>query len=109
MTSMGFREARSKVIQSLQSMRYQHEARASIEVKNLLATGKVTAGEVVKMLTRCKGQHRSTSPHHTAKGVTVHVFRPDVPDKWYIKCYFLDPEMPETMFISVHPQDEDEG
>ncbi|WP_201161524.1 hypothetical protein [Phaeovulum veldkampii] len=105
MTELGFKEARQRVIQSLKEGLYQHEARSSIEAKNLLATGKVAVAEVVDMLRRCNGTHHTSSWHHTVKGVQVHVIKPDKPDRWYIKFYFLDPEAPETMFISVHPED----
>jgi hypothetical protein len=106
MANMGFKEARKKVVQSLKDGLYQHEARTSIEVKNLLATGGISAAEVVNMLVKCRGQQHSTSPHHADKTIAVHVIKPDLPAKWYIKFYFLDPEAPETMFISVHPEDE---
>lgn len=106
MPDMGFKMARSKVIQSLETGSYQHEARTCVSVKNLLATGKVSAEDVIELLARCRGQHHKTSPHHADKTITVHVIRPDKPERWYIKFYFLDPEEPETMFISVHPEDE---
>lgn len=105
MANMGFKEARQKVIKSLNEGLYQHETRTSIEVKNLLATGKVTTDEVVDMLKKCGGRHHTSSAHHTEKGIQVHIIKPDKPDRWYIKFYFLDPEAPETMFISVHPED----
>lgn len=39
---MGFKAAKSALIKALKNGDFQHEARGSITVKNLLATGQVT-------------------------------------------------------------------
>lgn len=105
MVKMGFRDARSKAIDCLKRGSYQHEAREEIEVKNLLAIGDISPQKVIDMLKTCGGNHHSSSPHHIVKGVQVHVIKPDNPSRWYIKFYFVDPDIPELMFISVHPEE----
>ena len=101
---MGFRDARSRAIEALNSGDIQHEARGDIDDKNLLLTGDVSADEVVALLLRCRGNQHSSSPHHGDASVEVHVFKPVVGSgaaqtRWYIKLYFLDPD---AWFISVH-------
>lgn len=43
----GFREAQRAVIAALESGEYQHVSRGDIDIKNLLATGEVSARAVV--------------------------------------------------------------
>ena len=96
MLGTGFREAKQRVLKALAAGTYQHEARNSIDVKNLLLTGAVTAAEVIAVIGRCNGTHHTASPHHADAAVRVHVLRRD---GWYMKFYFLDED---TVFISVH-------
>ena len=96
MTKIGFREAKNRVIAALKSDAYQHEARDDIETKNLLKIGEVSTADLVDVISKCGGQHHSSSPHHSAENVEVHILRRD---GWYIKFYFVDPD---TVFISVH-------
>lgn len=104
MGGIGFKEARQKAIEALKNGTYQHEARADIDVKNLLQLGSVSTQEVIDILRICGGNHHSASPHHVVDGIEVHVIKAMKSSPWYIKFYFLDPEIPELMFISVHPQ-----
>ena len=104
MGGMGFKEARQKAIEALKNGKYQHEARADIDVKNLLQLGSVSTQEVIDILRICGGSHHSASPHHVVDDIEVHIIKAMKPSPWYIKFYFLDPEIPELMFISVHPQ-----
>lgn len=92
----GFKAARSAVIAALESGAYLHVSRGEIEVKNLLAIGAVSAGEVVDILRGCDGSHYSSSPHHSVPVIEVHVLKRL---GWYIKFYFIEPH---TWFISVH-------
>lgn len=93
---MGFSDIKSKVIVALDNGSYLHESRSDINVKNLLATGQVSAEQVRRILGNCTSQHCQTSPHDRVPSVDVHVIKKD---GWYIKFYFVDPD---TMFISVH-------
>lgn len=93
---MGWKTVRAKVLRALASGAFLNEVRDGIDVKNLLATGEVTAGEVSRIIARCNGTHHSSSPHHRDASVEVHVLRRD---GWYIKFYFVEPD---TVFISVH-------
>lgn len=93
---MGFKDIKQTVITALRSGTFQHEARSDINVKNLLATGQVSASSIEQLLKNCTSSHLSTSPHHLDSNIDVHVV---AKDGWYIKFYFLDPD---TMFISVH-------
>ena len=46
-----FKVVKKAVMEALKAGAYQHEARSSIDVKNLLATGEVSAAEVMTLLT----------------------------------------------------------
>lgn len=92
----GFRKARRQVIAALESGNYLHVSRGDIEVRNLLATGAVSASEIVDIIRSCKGTHHSSSPHHSVAAIEVHVIKRL---GWYIKFYFIEPD---TWFISVH-------
>lgn len=92
---MGFKEVRMKVIEDLVTGNWAYEARADIDEKNLLAIGKVTPADVIALVTGCRGNEYSSSPHHQDASLMVHVFKVR---GWYVKFYFL----PDTMFISVH-------
>lgn len=92
----GFRTARREVIAALETGDYLHVARGDIDVKNLLATGAVSAEQVIDVIRACNGTHYRSSPHHAVASVEVHLLRWH---GWYIKFYFLEPD---TWFISVH-------
>jgi len=92
----GFREAQRAVIAALESGEYQHVSRRDIDVKNLLATGEVSAGEVAEVVRSCRGIHHASTPHHAVSAIEVHVLKRD---GWYIKFFFIEPD---TWFISVH-------
>ena len=92
----GFRKARRQVIAALESGNYLHVSRGDIEVRNLLATGAVSASEIVDIIRSCNGTHHSSSPHHSVATIEVHVIKRL---GWYIKFYFIEPD---TWFISVH-------
>jgi len=92
----GFRKARRQVIAALESGNYLHVSRGDIEVRNLLATGAVSASEIVDIIRSCKGTHHSSSPHLSVAAIEVHVIKRL---GWYIKFYFIEPD---TWFISVH-------
>ena len=94
--SLGFKEIKKRVISALRAGNYQHEARADINIKNLLVTGQVSPKDVEKILGNCTNNHLSTTPHHEDSSIAVHVVKKD---DWYIKFYFIDPQ---TIFISVH-------
>lgn len=92
----GFRKVRRDLINALQSANYLHAARASIEVKNLLANGEVSAGQLIEVIVACKGSDHQCSAHYSAPDLAVHVLRKA---GWYIKFYFIEPD---AWFISVH-------
>ena len=91
-----FDHAKRDVLAALRAGAYQHEARRRIASKDLLLTGKVSAETVAAVVSRCTAANHTSSPHHFAHEVQVHVLRRE---RWYIKFYFLDPD---TVFISVH-------
>ncbi|WP_343630011.1 hypothetical protein [Roseateles sp.] len=84
------------VIASLQCGDYEHEARADLDVKNLLATGAVSADFVVDVIKASCGADYECSPLHANGRITCHLIKAR---GWYVKFYFVDPA---TMFISVH-------
>lgn len=55
---MGFKQVKAQVIECLNSGRVRHEQRGAIDIKNLLATGAVTPGEVAA----CSGVNSGLSP-----------------------------------------------
>jgi hypothetical protein len=97
---MGFKDVRCLLIDALESGHYQHEYRADMESKNLLAIGEVTAEFVVDLLRRCRGDQYRSSPYHFDPGVLCHQFTPKLDgERWYLKAYFLSAK---AVFISVH-------
>jgi hypothetical protein len=97
---MGFKQVKAQVIACLNSGRVRHEQRNEIDVKNLLATGAVTPGEVAAMINRARGGDYRCSPHHFDQRIDVHTVTVGHQGvRWYIKWYFLEPN---TVFISVH-------
>lgn len=92
----GFKQARQDVLAALEIGNYQHAARGSIEVKNLLATGEVSVQQVIEIVRQCSGMHHCSSAHHSVASIEVHVLRRL---GWYIKFYFIEPDV---WFISVH-------
>lgn len=93
---MGYKTARKKVLEALESRDFSHEIRPFIEVKNLLHMGVITPEDVIKLIKSSSGTDHSSSAHHSIAGVEVHIIKCR---KWYIKFYFADPD---TVFISVH-------
>lgn len=92
---MGFKDVKLKVISGLLSGDYAHAQRGSIDDKNLLLTGVISATEVADVLKKSNGNDYETSPHHQDESIEVHVIRCR---SWYVKFYFD----PDTIFISVH-------
>ena len=93
---MGFKDARSAVIQALKEGAYQHESRSGPDEKNLLRIGAVSAEVVCEIIVKCNGNDHMMSPHHADNAIIVHVLRRD---GWYIKFYIIEPD---AIFISVH-------
>ena len=97
MTQEGFKVVKRKVIAALLARTYQHETnRSEIDTKNLLFTGDVSPEEICQVLKESQGQDHSSSPHHHAPSIIVHIIRRN---GWYLKFYFVDPD---TIFISAH-------
>ena len=97
---MGFNEAKGKIVECLETGDFRHEERNDIDIKNLLATGKVTTREVLKIILRAKGVSYGCSGHHFDDTVLVHLIETNFEGKrWYIKWYVLEPNV---WFISVH-------
>jgi len=94
--TQSFKKIKSTVIAALRNGTYQHEVRDNVDIKNLLMTGQVSAGDVDRILSNCNSKQLTTSPHHADNSIDVHVVKKG---SWYIKFYFLDPN---TVFISVH-------
>jgi hypothetical protein len=98
---MGFRDVRCLLVDALESGRYQHEFRADMESKNLLAVGEVSPEFVVRLLQRCPGKRYRASPYHFDRSILCHEFTPELDGAgWYVKAYFLSAD---AVFISVHP------
>lgn len=100
---MGLNDVRGLLIDALESGRVQHEYRADMESKNLLATGEVTPEFVVQLLQRCNGRQYKATPYHYDSRIVCHTFTPTFNGKrWYVKSYFLSSD---AVFVSVHPQE----
>jgi len=97
---MGLREVRCLLIDALESGRVQHEYRADMESKNLLAVGEVTPEFVVQLLHRCQGRDYRSTPYHFDQRIVCHQFTPSLNgERWSVKAYFLSSD---AVFISVH-------
>jgi hypothetical protein len=103
---MGFSSAKRALLPALATGNVQHEARAVLAEKNLLAVGDVSLDEVAAIVRRSRGGDYSTAPHHWDADTEVHVFRPTVQGtRWYVKVYFLEEPEGTAVFISVHRQE----
>ncbi|MBA5238052.1 MULTISPECIES: hypothetical protein [Pectobacterium] len=97
---MGFKDAKKQLIVCLQSGTVLHEARGNISTKNLLATGQTSITELIDIIYQSSGTSYSSSPHHFAAHIDVHIIRCRHRGiSWYIKWYFAEPN---CVFISVH-------
>lgn len=97
---MGFKDVKNKVITCLKAGHVFHDARNDIDIKNLLATGVVSADDVALIISRSSGNTYSSSPHHFDSNIDVHIVKTQYAGfRWYIKWYFVEPN---TVFISVH-------
>ena len=95
-----FKDVKRRVIQCLVEGNILHEARDSIDIKNLLKTGAISINDVTEILKRSRGSQYQSSPHHMDKQIDVHVIKSLYKNKrWYIKWYFIEPD---AVFISVH-------
>lgn len=101
---MGFKAAKHKVIECLNTGVVYHEQRNNIDIKNLLATGVLTNEQVATIIARANGADYSSSPHHFDSNIDVHIVKTRyVGFQWYIKWYFLEGN---SIFISVHGRGE---
>lgn len=96
---MGLNDARTLLIEALQSGLYTHEGRSEAEEKNVLGSGVVTRDFVIQLLRRCAGWEYTTSRHHFCDA-DCHIFTPMLGgERWYIKAYFRGNL---AVFVSVH-------
>ena len=97
---MGFKAVKAKILDCLQRGDVSHEQRGDIDIKNLLAIGQVSLGDVADIIARARGDAYTSSPHHFDASIKVHVVKTrHGGQSWYIKWYFVDPS---SVFISVH-------
>ena len=97
---VGYKEIKRQVIYCLNKGYVSHEQRSNIDVKNLLAIGKVSLKEVAEIIGRSRGNDYSSSPHHYDSSIAVHVIKTRLAGQyWYVKWYFVEPN---SVFISVH-------
>src|SRR3954449_9594518 len=99
---MGFRDVRCLLIDALESGRYQHEFRADMESKNLLAVGEVSPEFVVRLLQRCPGKRYRASPYHYDRRILCHECNAwsDLPSEQIrkLKC--------RALMLAIHPDEE---
>ena len=97
---MGFRMVKKRLLNCLVNEEILHEARGSIELKNLLLTGQINIVELIDIIAQARGNEYECRPHHSVANVDVHILKTRHARKsWYIKWYFLSPN---CVFISVH-------
>ncbi len=100
---MAFLEVRSRVVEHLRAGSYSHWPRKDFYLKNWLGAGRIGETRMISLLLRCGGHQHRESPHDFDREVTVHEFLPqDGGDQWYIKV-FVDEDLGEAVFMSVHP------
>lgn len=97
---MGFKDAKRQLLECLTSGNILHEQRNDIDIKNLLATGQISVGDVSDIMGRVRGNCYESSPHHVVSDIEVHIVKTVYQGvHWYIKWYFVEPN---SVFISVH-------
>jgi hypothetical protein len=96
---VGFKNIKELVVKRIQEGLIYHVPRQYD--KNEYALGLVTDEKVISMIQCCRGDRDyETLPHHAIPKIDVHIFKPKGKyDGYYIKLYFLDPNV---CFISVH-------
>ncbi len=100
---MEFSEAVRLTIAALEDGRFLHEPRPLASGKNLLATGDVSADDVIRLLRRCRPARYQTGVHHDDATQEVHFFKPKSAGiRWYIKSYLVESDDLTAIFISVH-------
>ena len=100
----GFKEAQRDALTAIKDGRIQHEPRATLGEKNLLAIGDVDATFTSQLIQSTASRNASSNAHHFMD-VEVWTFKPSFQGvQWYVKFYFID----DIWFISVH-KSESEG
>ncbi len=83
---MGFKLAKSKVLECLSSGCIRHEERDDIDIKNLLSTGVVSVKEIAEVIGRARGNNYSCSLHHFNANIEVHIIETIFSGRnWYMK------------------------
>lgn len=99
---MGFKSDKAKVLEDLENLNFDHEARSGrVEEENLLAAGVISPEEAAEIVAQSRGNDYESRPHHQVKYPPVWILTPLVKGtSWYVKGYFL---ADQTWFISFHP------
>jgi hypothetical protein len=98
--SVGFKDAKRQILTCLKSGNILHDQREDINIKNLLATGKISMSDVTNIISQTRGNEYESSKHHVINELDVHIIKTSFKGKdWYIKWYFVEPN---SIFISVH-------
>lgn len=103
---MGYNDQKRYVLAAIKQGSIQHATRGTahsngtLDVKNLLATGAVSAELVADIIKASSGRDYRCQPHDQIKGIDVHIItKQHAGLNWYIKWYVIEPDV---YFISVH-------
>jgi hypothetical protein len=104
---LGFKRARSIIIECLRSGDYAHWPRDNFQEKNWLAANRITVDQLASLLGRCNGTQHRPGKEPAEEGTEVHEFLPeDDGVRWYIKAS-VDTDSGDltihTVIMSVHP------
>ncbi len=103
---MGFHEVRRRAIACLRADAFDSVMRLAMSEKNLLATGDVSADDVVRMIVLCRGIQYTARRMTDNTTILKHEMKPVVDgERWFIRFFFVPQPTDMMMFISVHKSD----
>jgi hypothetical protein len=95
---LGLKEVKALAINKIREGKVNHITREF--GKNKYAEGFLSDDQVIAMIQSCRGDRYEAKPHHAIRSVLVHIMKPlGKYDGYYIKFYFLEPDV---IFLSIH-------
>lgn len=97
---MGFRAAKTALLEAMRAGRIDHEAREAQDEKNWLATGVLFVSEAIAIVEATQGPGECRPHHMLSRSIEVWIFKPVAAGRrWYVKFYLVDED---AIFISFH-------
>lgn len=72
---MKFKAMKAKILDYLDRRDVSHQQPGDMDIKNQLAVGQISLGDVAQIIRHARGDSYSSSPHHIIAGIDVHVVK----------------------------------